>query len=104
MKCAVKMLFVAVVAMPCALFAKSDMPVVAIPDYLPTNGMVSAKRSMTEAILKAGCLPVVLPEMDDAAADQFLANRLCPRYSGRGKSRSIRRMSCAASPSRPAFA
>ena len=73
MKCTVRVLFAVVVAIPYALFAKSDLPVVAIPDYLPTNGMVSAKRSMTEAILKAGCLPVVLPEMDDAAADQFLA-------------------------------
>lgn len=59
----------------CAAKATSQarLPVVAIPDYLSTNGMVLAKRSLTEAILKAGCLPVVLPEMDDAAADQFLA-------------------------------
>ncbi len=48
-------------------------PVVAIPDYLPTNDLVAAKRGMTEAILKAGFLPIVLPEMDDAAADQFLS-------------------------------
>ena len=48
-------------------------PVVAIPDYLPTNELVAVKRGMTEALLKAGFLPVVLPEMDDAAADQFLS-------------------------------
>jgi putative glutamine amidotransferase len=48
-------------------------PIVAIPDYLPTNDLVAAKRGMTEAILKAGFLPIVLPEMDDAAADQFLS-------------------------------
>lgn len=47
--------------------------VVAIPDYLQTNGVVSARRNMTEALIKAGMLPVVLPEMDDDAADQFLA-------------------------------
>ena len=38
-------------------------PVVAIPDYLPTNELVAVKRGMTEALLKAGFLPVVLPEI-----------------------------------------
>ena len=28
--------------------------VVAIPDYLQTNGVVSARRNMTEALIKAG--------------------------------------------------
>ena len=49
-------------------------PIVAIVDYLQTNGVVSARRNMVEAILKAGCLPVVLPEMEDAAVDQFLSH------------------------------
>ena len=49
-------------------------PIVAIPDYFETNGVVSAKRGMTDAMLKAGYLPVILPEMDDAAADQFLSH------------------------------
>ena len=53
--------------------AERRLPVVAIPDYLQTNGVVSVKRSMTEAILKAGCLPVLLPEMEDPAVDQFLS-------------------------------
>ena len=48
-------------------------PVVAIPDYLQTNEVVSAKRSVTETLLAAGAVPVVLPEMDDAAADRFLS-------------------------------
>ena len=48
-------------------------PIVAIPDYFETNGVVSAKRGMTEAILKAGYLPVILPYMDDEAANQFLS-------------------------------
>jgi len=54
--------------------ACGKLPIVAIPDYFETNGVVSARRSMTEAIRKAGFLPVVLPEMDDAAADQFLSH------------------------------
>ena len=49
------------------------LPVVAIPDYCQSNGVVSARSSMAEAILKAGCLPAVLPEMEDAAVDQFLS-------------------------------
>ena len=49
-------------------------PIVAIPDYFETNGVVSAKRGMAEAILEAGYLPVILPAMDDAAADQFLSH------------------------------
>ena len=53
--------------------AGERLPVVAIADYCQTNGVVSARRNMAEAILKAGCLPVVLPEMEDAAADQFLS-------------------------------
>ena len=53
--------------------AASRRMVVAIPDYLQTNGVVSVKRSMTEALLAAGLLPVALPEMDDSAADEFLA-------------------------------
>ncbi len=48
--------------------------IVAIPDYLQPNGVVSSRRSMTEALLEAGLLPVVLPEMDDEAADQFLSH------------------------------
>ena len=47
--------------------------VVAIPDYLQTNDVVSAKRTMTETLLAAGVVPVVLPEMDDAAADRVLS-------------------------------
>ena len=47
--------------------------VVAIPDYLQTNDVVSAKRTMTETLLAAGAVPVVLPEMDDAAADRVLS-------------------------------
>ena len=53
--------------------AGEQLPVVAIADYCQTNGVVSVRRNMAEAILKAGCLPVVLPEMEDAAADQFLS-------------------------------
>ena len=53
--------------------AERRLPVVAIPDYCQSNGVVSVKRSMTEAILKAGCLPVLLPEMEDPAVDQFLS-------------------------------
>ena len=54
--------------------AGERLPVVAIADYCQTNGVVSVRRNMAEAILKAGCLPVVLPEMEDAAADQFLSH------------------------------
>ena len=54
--------------------AGQQRPIVAIPDYCQTNGVVSARSSMAEAILKAGCLPVVLPEMEDAAVDQFLSH------------------------------
>lgn len=53
--------------------APRQRPVVAIPDYLQTNDVVSAKRSMTETLLAAGVVPVVLPEMDDAAADRVLS-------------------------------
>ena len=54
-------------------YGGQERPIVAIPDYFETNGVVSARRGMTEALLKAGFLPVILPDMDDAAADQFLA-------------------------------
>ena len=54
--------------------SSAALPVVAIPDYLRPNGDVSARRSMTEALLQAGLLPVVLPEMDDGPADQFLGH------------------------------
>ena len=54
--------------------AASPRPIVAIPDYLPANGFAAARRSMTETLLEAGLLPAVLPEMDDAAADQFLSH------------------------------
>ena len=54
--------------------ASPSRPIVAIPDYLPANGFAAARRSMTETLLEAGLLPVVLPEMDDAAADQFLSH------------------------------
>lgn len=47
--------------------------VVAIPDYLQTNDVVSAKRNITETLLAAGAVPVVLPEMDDASADRVLS-------------------------------
>ena len=48
----------------CASFDNGRRPVVVIPDYLATNGVVSADRSMTEALRDAGFVPVVLPEMD----------------------------------------
>lgn len=48
-------------------------PFVAVVDYVVTNDAVLACRSMTDALLKAGCLPVVLPEMDDLLADMFLS-------------------------------
>ena len=53
--------------------APRQSPIVAIPDYLQTNEVVSAKRSITETLLAAGAVPVVLPEMDDAAADRILS-------------------------------
>ena len=72
--------FLALVALslPAALVAgeppaSRQRPVVAIPDYLQTNDVVSAKRNMTETLLAAGVVPVVLPEMDDAAADRVLS-------------------------------
>ena len=67
---------VAMVFMLCAgsvCAGEARRPVVAIPDYFETNGVVSVKRGMTEALLKAGFLPVVMPDMGDAAADQFLS-------------------------------
>ena len=68
-----KSVFVVAAMFALSVFAEVR-PIVAIPDYFETNGVVSAKRSMTEAIFKAGFLPVVLPEMDDSAADQFLSH------------------------------
>lgn len=53
--------------------APRQPPVVAIPDYLQTNDVVSAKRSITETLIAAGAVPVVLPEMDDASADRVLS-------------------------------
>ncbi len=53
--------------------APRQRPVVAIPDYLQTNGVVSARRPMTETLLAAGVVPIVLPEMDDASADRVLS-------------------------------
>ena len=47
--------------------------IVAIVDYNQTNGTVSARRAMTEMLLAAGLVPVVLPEMDDASADLVLS-------------------------------
>ncbi len=47
--------------------------IVAIADYNQTNGMVSARRAMTEMLLAAGLVPIVLPEMDDASAELVLA-------------------------------
>ena len=54
--------------------APRQSPVVAIPDYLQTNEVVSAKRSITENLLAAGAVPVLLPEMDDASADRVLSH------------------------------
>ncbi len=72
MKALIRILaFAAVFAWQCC--GGQERPIVAIPDYFETNGVVSAKRGMTEALLKAGFLPVILPDMDDAAADQFLS-------------------------------
>ena len=53
--------------------APRQCPVVAIPDYLQTNGVVAARRPMTETLLAAGVVPIVLPEMDDASADRVLS-------------------------------
>ena len=53
--------------------AAGRRPVVAIPDYMETNGVVSAKRGMTEALREAGFVPVVLPETDRASAQAFLS-------------------------------
>lgn len=49
-------------------------PIVAIPEYLQTNNTVSTRRTLTEALLAADVVPVVLPEMDDASADAVLAH------------------------------
>jgi putative glutamine amidotransferase len=56
--------------------ATAQLPrrIVGIPDYNQTNGFVSAKRAMTETLLAAGLVPVVIPEMDDASADLVLAS------------------------------
>ena len=54
--------------------AAQQCSIVAIPEYMTTNNSVTARRSMTDALLAAGVVPVVLPEMDDDAADQFLAH------------------------------
>ena len=53
--------------------AAERRPVVAIADYMETNGVVSAKRGMTEALREAGFAPVVLPEMDRTAAQEVLS-------------------------------
>ena len=72
--------------------AGERLPVVAIADYCQTNGVVSARRNMAEAILKAGCLPVVLPEMEDATsssparhshAAQQIARTVVPLFTPR---------------------
>ena len=69
-----KILTLVAVAAACPALSAGECLIVAIPDYLQTNNVVSARRSMTEALLKAGLIPVVMPEMDDDAADQFLAH------------------------------
>ena len=46
--------------------------IVAIADYNQTNGVVSARRAMSEMLLAAGLVAIVLPEMDDASADLVL--------------------------------
>ena len=56
----------------CASFDNGRRPVVVIPDYLVTNGVVSADRSMTEALRDAGFVPVVLPEMDRTSVREIL--------------------------------
>ena len=53
--------------------AADRRPVVAIADYMETNGVVSAKRGMTEALREAGFLPVVLPETDRAGVQELLS-------------------------------
>ena len=57
--------------------AGERLPVVAIADYCQTNGVVSARRNMAEAILKAGCLPVTR-----AAAPTRNASSLWRRREG----------------------
>ena len=57
-----------------AAVAADRRPVVAIPDYMETNGVVSAKRGMTEALREAGFLPVILPETDQDSARAFLVH------------------------------
>lgn len=54
-------------------FAEERRPVVAIADYLETNGVVSAKRGMTEALREAGFAPVILSEMDAEAVRDVLS-------------------------------
>ncbi len=49
--------------LPTDAAVRSRRSIVAIPDYLQPNGFVSTRRSMTEALLEAGLLPVVLPEV-----------------------------------------
>ena len=56
----------------CASFDNGRRPVVVIPDYLATNGVVSADRSMTEALRDAGFVPVVLPEMNRTSVREIL--------------------------------
>ena len=69
-----KILALVAMAAACPVLSAEERLIVAIPDYLQTNNVVSARRSMTEALLKAGLVPVVMPEMDDDSADQFLAH------------------------------
>ena len=57
-----------------AAVAVERRPVVAIADYLETNGVVSAKRGMTEALREAGFAPVVLPETDRTTAQEILSH------------------------------
>ena len=72
LKSLIKVLTLVAVAAAGPALSAGERLIVAIPDYLQTNNVVSARRSMTEALLKAGLLPVVMPEMDDDSADQFL--------------------------------
>ena len=55
-----------------ASFNDGRRPVVVIPDYLATNGVVSADRSLTEALRDAGFLPFVLPETDQDSVRRTL--------------------------------
>lgn len=64
---------VGVLAVTLSAVAAERRPVVAIADYMETNGVVSAKRGMAEALREAGFAPVVLPEMDRAAAQEVLS-------------------------------